>query len=68
MSDVFITEAELAERFRVARRTVQRWRVNGVGPPFVRIGVRKIAYRLADCEAWAAGQTFTNRADEVEHS
>jgi len=65
MSDVYLTEAEFSERYHIARRTAQRWRITGDGPPFVRVGVRKVVYRQSDCEAWAAAQTFTSRADEV---
>jgi hypothetical protein len=65
MTDIYLTEEEFSERYHVSRRTAQRWRVTGDGPPFVRLGRRKIGYRLSDCEAWAAGSTFDSRADEL---
>jgi hypothetical protein len=37
------------------------------GPKDVRLGFRRIGYRLADCEAWAAASTFKHRAAELAH-
>jgi len=66
MAEVYLTEVEFAARFNLSRRTVQRWRSSGEGgPPFVRLGFRRIGYRLSDCEAWAAGLTFKSRAEEL---
>jgi predicted DNA-binding transcriptional regulator AlpA len=64
---IYLTEREFSERYHVAQRTVQRWRATGEGPAFVRVGPRRIAYRLSDCEAWAAARTFPHRAAELAH-
>ena len=64
--EIYLTEAEFAARYlNGARRTAQRWRVTGDGPPFVRLGPRRIAYRESDLEAWAAARTFPHRAAEL---
>jgi predicted DNA-binding transcriptional regulator AlpA len=62
---IYLTEQEFSERYHVSRRTAQRWRVTGDGPPFVRLGLRKVAYRQSDCETWAAASTFSSRAEEL---
>lgn len=64
MADTYLTELEFSERYHVSRRTAQRWRVTGDGPRFVRLGIRKVAYRLSDCESWATARTFPHRATE----
>ena len=61
----FFAQDDVARRLGVSERTVVRWRGTGEGPPFVRLGVRRIGYRLADVEAWAAGRTFASRAAEL---
>jgi len=61
----YLTESDFALRYRVSRRTAQRWRITGDGPPFVRLGPRRVGYRLTDCEAWAAAQTHQHRAAEL---
>jgi hypothetical protein len=61
----YLTEIEFSDRYlNGSRRTAQRWRVTGEGPPFMRLGPRRIAYRLADCENWAKARTYQSRADE----
>jgi predicted DNA-binding transcriptional regulator AlpA len=65
LSDTYLTEEEFSNRFHVSGRTAQRWRVTGDGPKWVRIGLRRVAYRLSDCEEWAAERTFQHRAAEM---
>jgi hypothetical protein len=64
MDTVCLDEKEFSEQYHVSRRTAQRWRITGDGPPFVRLGRRRLVYRLADCEAWAAANTHKTRAVE----
>jgi predicted DNA-binding transcriptional regulator AlpA len=66
--EIYLTEEEFAVRYRLGRRTVQRWRQSGEGPAWVRLGPRRVVYRLADCEAWAATRTYHHRADELARS
>lgn len=47
---IYITERELATRWRRSQRSVQRMRANGCNPPYLRLG-RAILYRLEDIEA-----------------
>ena len=61
----YLTEEEFCRRYIIAARTAQRWRVTGEGPAWVRLGRRRIGYRLSDCEAWAAARTFPHRAAEL---
>ncbi|HEY0200830.1 MAG TPA: DNA-binding protein [Burkholderiaceae bacterium] len=65
LSETYLTERQFSDRYHVAPRTLQRWRVTGEGPRFVRLGVRRIAYRLSDAEAWAGQHVYVSRADEL---
>ena len=66
MSDIYLTEREYCERYHVGPRTAQRQRATGIGgPKYVRLGLRRIGYRLSDCEAWAAARTYQHRAAEL---
>lgn len=49
-----LLEAELATRWRLSERTLQRWRGSGRGPAFLRIG-KRIVYKVDDVEAFEAG-------------
>jgi hypothetical protein len=61
----YIDEDGLYERYLIPPRTAQRWRASGGGPAFVRLGKRRVVYRVADVERWLAQRTFSSRADEL---
>jgi predicted DNA-binding transcriptional regulator AlpA len=61
----YLDEAAMAARLGVSRRTLQRWRAEGGGPPYVRLGPRRVAYEEAAADAWAAGRSFASRAAEL---
>ena len=59
-----LDEEQTSARTGISRRTLQRWRVTGEGPRWVRMGLRRIAYSEADLAAWLAGRTYSSRAAE----
>ncbi len=65
MADVLWTDDDTAKRLDTSPRTLARWRSSGVGPPYVRVGPRRIGYLPADVERWAAAHRFTSRAAEL---
>jgi len=46
-----LTQKRLAERLDQSERTLERWRVEGTGPAFVKAG-RKVLYYPQDVEDW----------------
>jgi excisionase family DNA binding protein len=56
-----ITGDEAAEYIGVTKRTMERWRVTGDGPRFVKVG-RHCLYRRADLDAWVDARVFENTA------
>jgi hypothetical protein len=50
-----LNQHDLAARWRMSVRTLERWRSQRQGPPFLRLGGR-IAYRLEDIEAFEQAQ------------
>jgi predicted site-specific integrase-resolvase len=51
-----LTQRELAQRWRISPRTLERWRWLQEGPQFLKIGGR-VVYRLEDIEAYEAKKT-----------
>jgi hypothetical protein len=51
MSPTYLNQDELAQRFRVSPRTLERWRWKKTGPNYVKLG-GKIVYSLTDVEAY----------------
>ena len=52
-ASVHMTQPELAARWRISVRTLQRWHADGYGPPQLRIGGRTL-YRVGDVLAHEA--------------
>jgi predicted site-specific integrase-resolvase len=57
-----LSQKELAQRWSMSHRSLERWRWEGKGPRFLKIGGRAI-YRLEDVEAYEAEQLRTSTAD-----
>jgi excisionase family DNA binding protein len=49
--DELLTEQELADELKVSRRTLQRWRREGTGPNWIRVG-KAPRYRRSAVAAW----------------
>lgn len=50
-----ITSKDLGRLFNVTVVTLWRWRKDGTGPPFLRLGGNpkgRVVYRVQDVEAW----------------
>ena len=55
MADQFLNQIQLARRWQISPRTLERWRWTGEGPAFLKIGGR-VVYRLEDVEAYENGR------------
>lgn len=55
MSIQHLHQLDLARRWRISERTLERWRWLKLGPRYLKIGGRVI-YRLEDVEAYEAAQ------------
>lgn len=60
-----ITRRAAADFLGVSERLLERKALDGSGPPFVRISVRRLGYRVRDLEAWLEARTFPHRAAEM---
>ena len=50
-----LNQIELARRWRISERTLERWRWERHGPPYLRVDGR-VCYRLEDILAYEAAQ------------
>jgi predicted DNA-binding transcriptional regulator AlpA len=63
--DRLLNTRSTAELIGTSERALERWRVTGEGPAFVRVGPRRVGYRLRDIEAWLEARAFPHRAAEL---
>ncbi len=52
-----LTQSDLAAHWRISPRTLERWRINGTGPAWIRLAGRVI-YRLSDIAAYEQTHTM----------
>ena len=64
-NDLLTTE-EAAEYVGTSPRTLERYRVTGEGPRFLKVG-RKVLYRLADLDAWLETRVRRSTSDPGPH-
>jgi predicted DNA-binding transcriptional regulator AlpA len=51
----FLEQEEAAAELKVCRRTLDRWRRLGEGPPIIKLG-RRVLYSRSSLLAWIAAQ------------
>jgi excisionase family DNA binding protein len=56
------TQREAAEVLRLSERTLERMRLTGLGPAYVKAG-RRVLYRQADLEKWVASQVRASTSE-----
>lgn len=61
-TDEFLTEPELAERWRITVRKLQKDRLQGGSVPFCKLG-GAIRYRLADVLAYEAAHQYKSTSE-----
>ena len=51
MAEELLTQKQLARRWALSERTLERWRCTGEGPTYIKLG-GLVRYRLADILAY----------------
>ncbi|MCB1498535.1 MAG: helix-turn-helix domain-containing protein [Bauldia sp.] len=59
-----LNQDQLARRWSLSARTLERWRSHGKGPCYLRLGGR-VAYRLEDIEAFEKAGRHVTEADGI---
>src|SRR5690349_12803443 len=62
MQKYLLTQQEAADETRLSERTLERHRLTGTGPKFVRLG-RRVLYRREDVEAWVASNICRSNSE-----
>jgi hypothetical protein len=52
----YLTAAEAARFLRLSPITLSRWRLNGYGPSWTKMGPKRVCYSLAELKAFASAQ------------
>lgn len=55
---------ELAGRLGLGANTLEKWRLTGDGPPFIRLNRRTIRYDEGDVETWLSARRAKSTSDQ----
>jgi predicted DNA-binding transcriptional regulator AlpA len=64
MTDACMRTPEAARYLGISESTLNKTRLTGDGPPFVKVTPRAVAYRKADLDAWLASRLRRSTSDE----
>lgn len=65
--DIALTESETARLLNLSVSGLRKWRRNGSGPRYVRLG-RLIRYRVADIQVWLDCHAVADSLDHHENA
>lgn len=63
---LYLNSQEAADILRISIRTLERMRVEGSGPRYLKAGKglrARVLYRLADLDAWLQHHTYTSTSE-----
>jgi excisionase family DNA binding protein len=60
-----LTQDEAAELLKLSVRTVERLRVSGAGPKFLKIR-NSVRYRQSDVEAWVVSRVVGSTSEQID--
>ncbi len=63
-----LTTGQAAAHLALGRSTLEKWRCAGTGPKFLRLGMRRVVYHIADLNEWIASRPRRASTSDVETS
>jgi excisionase family DNA binding protein len=63
MSETILRTADAARYLNLAESTLEKLRVYGGGPTFIRLGARAVRYRREDLDGWLAAGARRSTSD-----
>ena len=67
MTGQFLTVREAAARLKLSKSLLDKLRLTGGGPAYMKLGPRRVVYDIGDLNAWAArGRSESTSASEME--
>ena len=66
MQAELLPQQQLATILAVSERTLERWRVEGCGPAYLKAG-RRVLYRRSDVDSWLDSNARTSTSARVSN-
>ena len=65
-ADQLLSPKQAAAEIGFSEVSLQRWRIEGKGPPYVKIGKRRVGYRVGALRQWLTNRETTSTADAAD--
>lgn len=68
LTPTYLNSQEAADILRISIRTLERMRVDGTGPTYLKAGAgtrSRVLYRLSDLDAWLQGRSFSSTSQYI---
>ena len=66
MTDHCMRTPAAARYLGIAESTLNKMRLTGYGPPFVKVGPRAVAYRKPDLDTWLSARVRRSTSDKPD--
>ena len=63
--DGLLTPKQLSEKLKVTTKTLERWRMTGEGPLYIRLSAKSIRYRVGDVGAFIDRRVLANTSAKI---
>jgi len=65
MDKLCLSEKELAQRWGIAQKTLQRWRTEGRGPRYLKLS-KRVVYQVEEVKAFEYSMAYESTSQKVE--
>jgi len=65
MSNTVLDTAGAAEFTGLGKPTLEKMRVRGDGPPYMKLGAKSVRYRADDLREWMAARVVTSTSQKI---
>jgi predicted DNA-binding transcriptional regulator AlpA len=65
MAEILTTD-QAAAHLALGRSTLEKWRVWGTGPKFIKLGLRRVGYHKTDLDEWISARPRHASTSQVE--
>jgi predicted DNA-binding transcriptional regulator AlpA len=59
----YVRTRAAAARLSAAEQTLERWRTQGLGPPFIRLSPKLVVYDVEDLDAWCSARKVLSTSE-----
>lgn len=66
--DCFYSTSHSAQALGTTERTLESWRLKGLGPSYIRMGGRLVKYKGSALLKFADERTFTSTSEEAQRA